>query len=362
MNGLILTFHFAHNYGAVLQAYSLQEYLIENGLDVKILNFTPKDLRGFYSLNPFNTLHIKLLLKQIAQTSRRIKQYKKFIHFQTHNLKLTEQVFTEKNIKKIAEKYDVLVVGSDQIWNEKITGEISTYYGDFCNNKISYAGSFGTNTLTTIQNKNIKKYLNNFHALSVREENAVELIYDNIRKKSTHVVDPVFLQPKKFWESLADESNIKIDKEFVLYYSLKDNHELIKRAENLAQQSNYKLLIIHPTCSYQKVNGNQLYNVGPKEFLWLISNAKYICTNSFHATAFSIIFKKKTIHIPYSTTESRVESLLNKVYGNNLPWVEKSNCKFLDFNKNSSGKFDDWINESKEFLIKNSCRNYRESK
>ena len=131
----LLTFHCAHNYGAVLQCYALQETLISMGHEVEVINYRPKyliasykrfELHRFISLNLINSL--KNSIKEALLAGRRFRRYKAFEEFITNRLNLSERV----NANNIPSKYDIYIIGSDQIWNPKITkGFDSVYWGQF---------------------------------------------------------------------------------------------------------------------------------------------------------------------------------------------------------------------------------------
>ena len=226
----ILTFHCAHNYGAVLQAYAIQEQLKLMGFDVEIINYRPIYLLRPYGYLPqfhFRTikdgylrcliLNVKILLRWIGTlipTYRRRKGFNKFIQ---SKLSLSfcryNSPFVEHN------EYDFYIMGSDQVWNPKITKKFDdVYFGNFKVRvgvkKISYAVSMPLYTFSSQQKEQLNVNLRNFSAISVRETQLEEFIFDNFKIKSQVVLDPTLLVDNFVWRKIAIIPNI--NKKYVL--------------------------------------------------------------------------------------------------------------------------------------------------
>lgn len=338
MNCGILTFYFAHNYGAVLQAFALQNYISKLGYNSFVIDSYPDKLKKEYSLNPFyNAKTIRQILRNCKIIPRRMKQYFAFERFINSNF-------------NVADTYlDAIVCGSDQIWNEKITGETALYYGanyKNCPLKISYAASFGSSELTPFEKKCIKEYLTHFKAISLREKDCLIDIYKLTGQNAKVVLDPVFLLDFNFWNDFANKSKLKLNKRYILYYSLKEDCELVAQTMKLSKQFNCTVLCIHPTCSDLHVNWKQLHNVGPYEFVSLIKNAEAIATNSFHAVAFSIIFGKIAFYKAFLDRDNRVRSLL-ELFG----FLSVDGKNLYDFSTKNVDLIESRLSESKQFLI-----------
>ena len=344
----ILTFHFAHNYGACLQCYALKKYLESNAVQVGIINFVPDNVKDVYEINPFlKPIHPKYMLKRILAYPRRLKQYKIFSQFISREFKCTYSGNRTDYEKELLD-YDILICGSDQIWNNDITGNITEYYFDMQLSKakkVSYAASFGKSKLDDFQIQCIKRYLNQFEDISLRENDGMEDLQKNCSLIPSIVLDPVFLLDSIEWDAIANKS-VTTPEKYILYYSLKDNDELVIKTEELSEKLGLKILSIHPTCKKQRIHSKQLYNVGPFEFLTLLKNASIISTNSFHATAFSIIFGKTYFHIKDSGKENRIEYLLNKVKA----YKTINSYGLLDFSKLDRKILSLYIQESKNYL------------
>ena len=348
----ILTFQFAHNYGAVLQAASLKNYLCSLGYDAKIIGYKPNRIAKIYSLNPFKQSNsLASICSRFTRLPYRKKQYEQFEKFISELVENKSFKTKEEFIRKCNE-FDVLICGSDQIWNSTITGENGEYFfEDVLNSiaKISYAASFGVKELNDYQQHCIKNYLKNFLSISTREEDGKKEIETILGKKVSIVLDPVFLTNKSTWENLTLKSEFEATEKFIFYDSLAYDEKLIRKTEKLSKLTGHKIYAVHPIATKQKIDGKQLYNVGPYEFLYLIKNAEYVCTDSFHASAFSIIFGKKYCHEKKSDKETRIESLLTRIDAYNASEII-DDIKMINLSNANNDALEAHICLSKKYL------------
>lgn len=344
----VVTFQFAHNYGALLQAFALKTYLQSIGHSVDITPFYPQWAQLEYTINPFDSrVPLRRRIRLALQYKQRKKLSKKFEEFMLNELALQPYFKTEEELQMWLRKYDYVICGSDQIWNDSITGDTGAYYAAECEaKKISYAASLGTLNLTGIQKKYMKKYLPDFLAISVREPQSAILIEEYLHLKSEVVLDPVFLICESEWKhNCMSVGNMK--KPFLLLYFLEENQELLDYAIRYAKENRLALYDIHPTLARRHEGFIRLDGVGPKEFLWLIYNAECVCTNSFHATSFSVIFKKKLLHIPNHKSPERTVSLLNRV---GVTLKKEGELPLYDIKRCEEKGLIEEIQRSKDFL------------
>jgi len=297
----------------------------------------------------------KSIVSRLLRMPYKICQYHIFNDF-ISTLYGGKKIFSDRDtLVRVENKYDAIIVGSDQVWNDSITGASDEYYLPKLRNdtlKISYAASFGKKELSVYQKDCISRYLPSFLALSIREEDGCDDIKGIIKKDAQIVLDPVFLTSKQDWMVQCSKSRRKEPEEkYMLFYSLSFDPELIRFANKIAAEQNLKIYSIHPTAMKCRVNGTQLFNVGPYEFLSLIKNAEIVCTDSFHATAFSVIFEKKYGHIRKYDKESRVESLLHRL--NAYKNAEKLNASnvIMDLSDVDKLNLDELVKNSKDFLL-----------
>lgn len=313
----IITYHCVDNYGAVLQAYSLLDTAKKlSGMDVEVIDYRPIEITQNYSFSiiPKNRNVVKLFSNLFSYPFKKLKN-NKFSKFTTDFIKLSN---SSENI--LWQEYDYVITGSDQVWNPSIT-RLAPYYlnfPDLKSKKISYAASIGKDILSSDEINYLSNSIQFVDNISVREESAVSIVKDIYPNKNVvQVLDPVFLKSKAEWLSILPQKQRFSD--YILIYIMEYNIDLFKLAEKLAKQENKKILIVSPNANIKTVlksinlPGKVLYTEGPIEFLELIINADYVITNSFHGTAFSIIFEKKFITFPHGSRNTRLESILTQL-------------------------------------------------
>lgn len=304
----ILTFHDADNLGAVLQAYALCRFLNEQcGVSAEIIDYKcekitetkyaskDKGLKGF----------LKYIIKSVYYAIKR----RGFNRFRKNRLDLSKKIYTKNNIKSCADSYDMFITGSDQVWNPECSGEDKTYVLDFVNDsakKYSYAASIGNREFTRNDETWIR-HMSDYKGLSVREKSAAKRLADaGVEGVKVHS-DPVTLLAEEEWKTVM--SKRLVASSYVLVYLVLPDVNVMKRARAYAQKNNLKLI------SNKKSIEFILHN-SPADFLSWIYNAEYVFTNSFHGTAFSLIFNKPLfadIEMGNGVLNSRVKDYLEAV-------------------------------------------------
>lgn len=309
----IVTFHCVYNYGAVLQAYALQRHLLSKGNDVYIVDYRPEELTCQYVLNPFGKkLGLKKRLSLLVAHKWRALKNLRFNNFIKSMLITTNKIYVnDSDFVKNPMDFDIYICGSDQVWNPEIfAGEIKKPY--FLNwkmgadvKKIAYAASFGSDFIKEKNAKPIGQLLNNIDFISVRENSAVSLIKHNYGIDAMQVLDPVFLLSSEEWLQ-----HCKVDHKkdrYMLTYMLTRGERLV--AAKLAYKMGLRLVALDRFWGKMKPPGGDLAP-GPLEFLGLFNSAECVVTNSFHGTAFSIIFKKPFLSFCRGPRHGRVKNLL----------------------------------------------------
>lgn len=289
----ILTFHDAHNYGAVLQAFALKKYIKNIGHDAKIINYHHETIPDGFP-------------KENNET-----RWEKFDKFIKELIDYDTQTYiTEEELEKL--DIDLWICGSDQIWNTEITrGFNRGFFLDFGTKgkKISYAVSMGIPCLPTENEENFKNSINKLHKISVREESLKQYTEKFTDKEVVRTLDPTLLLDKNDYEELLLENK---HGDYILIYALGPDDRLTQIAKKIAKEKNVKILELNDN----KIEGyfcEQISDAGPEEFLTLIKNAKAIITNSFHGTIFSILFEKEFYTITRLNRNSRMENILEIV-------------------------------------------------
>ncbi|MDR2408630.1 MAG: polysaccharide pyruvyl transferase family protein [Bacteroidales bacterium] len=317
----ILTFHFAHNYGAVLQVYALQEFLKAQGHNVTIINYKQRYLSRIYAvfnLRRFKTRNPVILVKiigiELLMLSRRLIRRFRFNKFISSCLNLSVPV----NKKNIPQNFDLYILGSDQIWNYKITnGFDGVYFGDFRRNSasklISYAASMELLSLSELQQEYIKTKLEQLDGISVRESSLAELLQPLTGKTIFTTLDPVFLIDSHQWDTITRRKIAT--KKYVLIYQVWHNKGSIRIAAIIASQLGAEIIEVPGNnISTWHVKKNHIQCMSPFDFVGLIRYASCVITTSFHGTALSIVFNRPFYAIkPDDRKNNRVTEILGKL-------------------------------------------------
>ena len=208
------------------------------------------------------------------------------------------------------EGYDVVLIGSDQLWNKKITGGLDDiYWGQFkaspVTRKVAWSVCMNNIDLTESETEKIKNYLNNFTAISVREDTLQAFISKLTDKKILHTLDPTLLLPSSKWEQICHP--IK-ENHYIAVYAVQKEAETVAFAREIAKRRNKKLVIIRSYANwYFSIENKEC--CGPDGFLSYIKNADYVVTSSFHGTVFSLLFQRQFV-CPRLDGNLRIEDLL----------------------------------------------------
>lgn len=299
MNTGILTFHHAHHYGAQLQAFALMRAIMNQGYDCEIINYVRKDTIEGSSLFK-RGLSARVLLSNVdtlLNLSKLRKRYDRFESFISGEMKLSEKFYaTYDDLRADAPKYDAYVCGSDQVWNPLIFEEKTfdpAFFADFAKSgrRIAYAPSFGINSIPEDKREQLKKYLEKFDCLSVRERQGEKIIRELTGRDALTVLDPTLLLTAEDWEPYLSAPTF--NEPYVLCYFITSGTKYKGFVQ--AIQDKYKLPVVS-LCGSRRIVPQTRYSVldaGPKEFLRLFADASVICTDSFHGTVFSINFMKE---------------------------------------------------------------------
>lgn len=298
----ILTFHNAHNYGAVLQVYALKTVLRRQGHEVVVLNYRNKAI----------TEHYPVILDTSDERKQEDwkRQYERFEEFiNQFLLEGNTDVLCLKDLEEM--DIDCFISGSDQVWEAGLTGGVDpVYFLDFKTKakKVSYAASKAVSCINEKQKEYFYRCLSGFSDVSVREnELASELREIGIQGEG--VLDPTLLleaEDYNLWDSPIEKRH----EEYILVYYIVEDQALTRCSQAVAEKLKLPLKEIH---FYRMENSteDQMADCGPREFLNLFRNAECILTNSYHGVIFSIIFQK-TFYAVYGK-DSRKDGLLIKL-------------------------------------------------
>ncbi|MBD5520967.1 MAG: polysaccharide pyruvyl transferase family protein [Lachnospiraceae bacterium] len=313
-----ITFHFVNNFGGALQAYALQKAIADEcNVSVQIIDYRNWFIRFTDTVRLFpittNIEELKSGLKTMKQRFGRVRKMKAFI---AGNCKLTRRYFNGIALRRHVPDCDKFICGSDQIWNPFLTfGLAKPYFLCFAKDgrqKISYAPSFGSNKLLSVQAKKINQYLNDFGAVSVREHDGAVLIKTLTGRDAIQLIDPTFLLRREDWDEVAVKPQIK--GRYILLYIMQRDDGIYKYARKIKERLGIQLVEISRYGYQPDCVDVSLVNLGPGEFIGLFQNADYVCTNSYHGLVFSLIFEKEFCLISCKKFYMRINNLLKLLH------------------------------------------------
>lgn len=282
----ILTAARTNNNGTDLQAFAMQKIFSQYGDDTEIINYKCEKLENSRKLFP------KVSIKGLLNIPFRYQNHKNHENFRRKYFRYSSCVFDKTNICDVS--YDLLVAGSDQIWNLKITGDDLSFFFPFQTTakKASYAASIGR---TDIQEWNeqyrLDHMLNGFEHVSVRECSGVEALR-SIGIAARADLDPLLMINRKTWESIAEEP--KGIKAYIFVYAVDRAQETLEKAKQIASENNYEVIFCANTLRI--IPGVKVLRC-PSIPQWLgyLKNAELVMTNSYHGLSFAINFQKNFV-------------------------------------------------------------------
>jgi hypothetical protein len=311
MRAEVITLHSVANYGTQLQALATQEKLKEYFDDVSFIDYRRPDTYGLQLMRTFSKgswvrgaaiLPTMFLWRMI------------FGRFQRKYLKLTPQKYlSTDDLENFSDDADYYVVGSDQVWNTGWNGGIiPAFYLSFIPSdkpKFSFSSSFGMSELPASEVTEVSEYLEKFDSLSVREPSAVKIVQNQLGIGNvTQLVDPVLSMPASFWRSKA--TGKAPSKKYILIYSLNRNSKLDAYAEKISKNTGFLLIRFCTRLDQVLKNGHSKVIPNILDFITLIDNAEYVLTDSFHATAFSMLLNTPPICIYPGEYSNRISEFL----------------------------------------------------
>lgn len=340
VGGVVIMHKNHNNYGTSLQGFATVDIIQQLGYCLRIIRYIKKrTFKDILLTAPFLILSgalkpIKRSLKTKIE-KRRHPEYAKNILIRTNKVNKFKSIYFEPisdyyegytQLSEGSKKYDVVFVGSDQVW-----GPLSLYSKFynllFVNDSIprfSYASSFGISNILPWQKKGTSQYLNRMNQIGVREIRGKEIVDSISNKKATVVLDPTLLLTANRWLELAKESSFNITEHYIFVYILGNRTDIRNEVKKLSMQTNCQIVAMNHVDWYvpedEGFGDITPYDVDAFDFIKLLSKATYVCTDSFHATVFSLLFHKQFItfyrhkKVSSKSTQSRIDSIL-KIFG-----------------------------------------------
>ena len=309
----ILTFHFGTNYGGILQCYALQQVLKMQGHEVEIINY-----RGIYKVTLVHRVVNKLkTIANLRAFSRLIKesilrmftsnQTVKISHsmqekcmlifndFRRNFLSMSESV-NEDTISRLADRYDAVIVGSDQVWTS-LYDKHSIYFlnwlpNDYKGKRIAYAACSAHSFVQPSRSEDLNKYLSRFDLITVRDLTTQNLVKQITGKKVSIVADPTLLYDFKDFVSEQPESPYILC--YILGNEIKDGHKttVTKIRKELGNITVKAILVPHSPNDIAKYVDDVYDAVTPQQWVNMFAHASFVYTDSFHGVMFSLKYDK----------------------------------------------------------------------
>lgn len=321
----LLSFHTAVNYGAALQAYALQKFLMTKGYDSEYINYVNKSRKRQYSMcwHIIGALHhweIRSAITYFLGSPFLSMRKWRFNKFYRKNLKKTRTVYhSSEEAIELNDKYDLFIVGSDQVWNPIHNGNDAAFLLDFVkddNKRISYSSSFGLIEINDTHKEVYKRNLERFKSLAVREIIGEKIVENLTGRKAQFVVDPVLLLSKEQWKELMLRKKCK--ERFIFSYTNREHQiqDFFRTGYQLNGRKHYKLSRYTKLTDFLNRNVRVKYCMSPESFLYVINNADLVVSASFHCIAFAIIFNRPFVAILTGNTgkDERILTLLKMTH------------------------------------------------
>jgi polysaccharide pyruvyl transferase WcaK-like protein len=327
----VLTYHYTTNYGAVLQAYALAQFLSALGYSCNIIDYRPWTAI---------TVYAKALFLNCDFISGMVKYYRfsKFIH---NKLPITPQsTHRPADIYNIVSKYQVLIVGSDEVWKtNSFRGFDPAFFLEFASLsqiKISFSASAGGSKSFAEHKQEVCKLLSTFHAVSVRDDSSATILDNECGIQSTRLIDPTLLIdfPKESTKNIFDY-------EYILIYAVLTKSEMLT-VQKMAHDSNCKIVSV----GYRNYHADKnILGAGIEDWIELFRAAKSVFTTFFHGAIFALKFHREVFILSRPEKDYKINQLINDLQ---LTSDDLSSLKFM-LNENKIYRLG--FSESTEQLI-----------
>ena len=329
----LITLQAVNNYGSVLQAFATQEFFRQHDCDVRIINYARKDLYDDSRLWPSvrNSLRgsiLKLPLRIADAVLRHFKRKKTYGRFRNEYLNITKdkQYIAAKDFEGYESDADAFCTGSDQVWNSFWNrGILPPFYLSFVpegSYKFAFSASFGKTEISPEEVQETQKYIDDYRHISVREDSAVKILNEQYNyHRAVHIQDPTLcINPETWRKYVKHAMGGGVQKDYILIYQIygfrdkESERKFYKYAQELSKKTGLKIISV---CTgygkwvksyFRRSKGIVLPDVF--RFISLIDNARYVLTDSFHGTAFSLNLNTEPICIYPQRFTTRIESIL----------------------------------------------------
>ena len=319
-----ITLSCAYNYGAVLQAYATQKFLSQKGgYDTILVDYVTER----YQIDDKDFVYKSTVRWRKNVLTRLLWKYTKhknellcrdfFRNFVEEHIPKTKVYYSNEELKEDLPDCEAFISGSDQIWNTDFSWDKQPDYPFFLDfvpddrKKIAYSSSFGEAHMSTEVRQKVKKLLERYDAIAVRETSGKNLVED-MGLSAKVVLDPTMLCDRAVWDELAAKRIVKQD--YVLLFQINPNKELIKSARQFAKSKNLRLILLSANPAHKRLLGSEaVYMPKVEEWLSYFKYASYVLTDSFHACVFSTQFNRQFAAFVEERNIKRISSVLHLI-------------------------------------------------
>ena len=317
----IITMHQVRNYGSFAQAYATCRSIEKLGYETELIDYkypnkahaTKKSIIG-------EVLHLaNLMTKSLIPGRPHLEFEKHYLEAYKTYYKLSKAYNTRDEIIADPPKYDIYVVGSDQVWNDTYINTDDTFFLGFAPvnaKKIAFASSFGETQVKKCNESFYREKLNSLKKIAVREISGVELV-ENLTERDDieKVLDPTFLLNSDEWRKISIPFT-RAKRPYIFVYGSHCRKYMINTARKIADKKGWDVYTVNCTIvNYYSKEAHCLLDIGPREWMGLIDNAELVFSCSFHGVAFSIQFNTPFFAIfkGEEQYDSRVSSFLTEI-------------------------------------------------
>ena len=322
-----------NNFGSMLQILATQRAIEQQGWEYEIIRYDKRT--PLFMVTNVTRLMNPYFMKGKLENLQKKRELAKYPEVRANDAQRRRRIaeYREKyigpyspvrrgygNLVRSAGDYDAVIVGSDQLWTP--AGIKSRFYNLLfvpdSVRKVSFATSFGVGEIPASQKKATAGYLRRIDFLSVRETRGAEIVRELTGREAEVALDPTLLLTGDEWRDVFPEQRVT-EGPYILAYFLGSNEAHRDAVDALKKKTGLKVVTIPFMDVFLKrdldFGDEQLFDVGPVEFLNLIRGAEYICTDSFHGSVFSILNHKqfmtfnRTNNSDRQTRNSRIDSL-----------------------------------------------------
>lgn len=359
----ILTFQWANNFGAIMQALALFDWLKENIKDYEIFVINYKSIPSCKVYSPFKFWKtgsfLRSCLSFVYHFPNNFVTMIKYDIFRKKYLNLSKNI-NRQDLEKNEHFYDIYICGSDQVRNlDLVPDDYFIYNLSFVHDKkkISYAASLGNLSYNDTKFNKLLNGVKEIDFLSVREKSSSDFLKKILNREVVHVCDPTFLLKRDYWFKMEKMNNFKL-KNFIFVYYVTYNPYISKAIIKIKQLMPETKIIVAPSKlpkSLIRLGCKGIDIRSPEEYLSYFKNSNFVISCSFHGTVFSVLFKKKFYTISPLSNPSRVNDLCKQIGLEDRiiscqDDIDKMSLEEVDYGK-SDILLEKFVNESKEFLL-----------